>query len=119
MKKYILILFAAIGFGFSVNAQSAQCKISGTDDSTFSASISSYDYEKGTVVVSAQNDSQKTATGTVSVTWGGTTKKITIIVARESASADKTVTFAKNVAQTAKNNNWEPSISVTSAKCNN
>jgi hypothetical protein len=117
MKKILAILVAVIGFGLSVNAQtSAQCKISGTDNATFSAFISSYDYEKGQVVVCAQNDSQKTVTGTVTVKWGNDTKTITIIVARESESAPKIVTFAST--NTAKANSWEPKISVNSARCN-
>jgi hypothetical protein len=118
MKKYLMILVAMIGFGISANAQSAQCKISGTDNATFSASISSYDYEKGQVVVYAQNDSQKTATGTVSVKWGNATKTITIIVTRESESTPKTITFTAKDAQAAKTNGWEPTISVNSARCN-
>jgi hypothetical protein len=119
MKKILVILVALIGLGISANAQtSAQCKISGTDNATFSASISSFDYEKGQVVVSAQNDSGKTVTGTVSVRWGNTTKTITIIVARESESTPKTVTFSAKDAGDAKMNGWEPRISVTSARCN-
>jgi hypothetical protein len=119
MKKSFLILFATIGFCFSVNAQSDQCKISGTDNATFSASISSYDYEKGQVVVYAQNDSQKTVTGTVTVSWGHASKTITIIVARESESTPKIIAFAANDVNLAKTNKWEPKISVKSARCNN
>ncbi|MDR1846568.1 MAG: hypothetical protein LBR17_00400 [Bacteroidales bacterium] len=123
-KRTQIFLLAAtavfvFGMGFSnvANAQAAQCKIAGTADATFSASITSYDREKGTVEVSAQNDSEKTVTGTVTVKWGNESKTVTILVPRESESS-KTITFSQATVKDVKLNAWNPTISVTSAKCN-
>lgn len=112
----MLILVAMVGFGIYVNAQTAQCKITNGNGATFTASVDSYDPEKGTVTVSAYNDADPgkgSVTGIVTVTFLGETKEQAFIVAASSSAQPKTYQFKSSKECPGA----FPRIRVSSAKC--
>lgn len=99
MKKILVMLFAILGLTINANAQTAQCKITGsTDGATVVASV--IEVGDGYVLVSLENDGSFAVnvtikvTGTVGGAGNGTTS--TKVYTHQTASVKVPVNGAKS-----------------------